>query len=174
MHLPFVTAVAGVSRRQQAVTRRQEGERVLVRHDPHNPHDSSACPVHGADGALLGYLPASVASRVVTRFGRGVRLTGQITEIVGRRQPTTGLRIRLEALHRGVVLTDLEPDVHEAGALTPAVGDPVVAASGRTLGSYAGRDGGDVLVDTAGGRRRYPEALVAAVGGPGQAHAPSR
>lgn len=150
MKLPFIAPVAGVTFHPNAVTAARAGDRVRVAHDPSNRHDACAVAVHNAAGEPLGHLPAAVAAKVVARFGHSCTFAAEIAEVVGGRDGhSTGLRIRLLGLTGNVGAT---PDGADTGT--------VRSLSGRTLGSYVGSDGDDVLVATDAGNTRYPAHLV--------------
>ncbi len=76
--------------RQELLSRRQRGEAVLLRREPHNPHDRWAVAIHTATGEKLGYVPAGdwrlaehidrggeIAARIVKRYG-GPGLLGRL------------------------------------------------------------------------------------------------
>jgi hypothetical protein len=145
MHLPFTTPVRGVSFHPDTVAAVSNGDPVTFAHDPTNPHDACAVVVRDLAGSELGHLPAAVAARVVDTFGVHCRLSGEISEVVGTGEgQTRGLRVRV---------------VDQVSAPAGAA-DIVHSPSGRVLGTFAGRDGDDVIVATGEGTSRYPARLV--------------
>lgn len=154
MRLPFIAPVAGVSFHAEVVAACRVGDRLRVAHDPANRHDACAVAVHTAAGEPLGHLPAAVAAKVVDRFGHSCTFTAEVAEIVGGRDGhSTGLRIRL-----------LEVAGAGRAADPQQAGDAVVQSrSGRTLGTFVGADGDDILVATGDGNTRYPARLVTVV-----------
>ena len=90
--VPFTTSVAGVSFRQEAVSRCYRGEPVSCRWVPHE-RDEWACEIRGEDARLLGYIPAALAPRVVAAVGDGAAV-GEVAAVVG--EQTLGLRVQLQ------------------------------------------------------------------------------
>lgn len=155
MKLPIVCPVAGVSFRQDEVSRIRPGHRVLVERDPDNAHDPYACKI-SCRGSLLGYVPKAVARRLCE--GPLSSWYGTVTEVL-KGEELTGLRVRIV----GGLPPAEEPVLEDEAATRPVV----YARSGRRLGILVDTLGDKVLVRTdAGSQVPYPRDLVSCDGSP--------
>jgi hypothetical protein len=135
IHLPFVAPLNGASSYQAAVDGLRVGQRLVVRHEPSNPHDPNACVVTGADGTVCGYLPRAVAGRLVAGHGVGATFDA----VVETHFPAGPGR------HAGARIKVTGP------AATAAAGATVFARSGRVLGTVVAVTDDRVVVRSAGG-----------------------
>lgn len=168
LRFPIGVPVAGVRAYQGAVRRVREGDRLVARREPDNPHDPNACVLSTGDGTVVGYLPAWFAARLVADGDSGCVWPVEVERVL--RRDTWGLR---------VIVFGPTPDAGPAdaagGAVPAAVppaarppGPPVWATkSGRLLGTLVrhDRDRRRVVVDAGGRDVAYPDDLVR-VGGP--------
>lgn len=79
---PFLRlAVAGTAyhRYAEVAGLLREGDRLLLRREPLNPHDPNAVEVVTAGGAKLGYVPRRAARDLAPRLDRGERIEAAIT-----------------------------------------------------------------------------------------------
>lgn len=161
LRLPFVCPVSGVSFRQEIVTRVCSGQRLVVAHDPDNPHDANACVVRTLDGTLLGFLPKALSRRLRAERPDEHVWDAEVDEVlVGA---TYGLRIRVsQASGTGKAGSDANSgDVDASSARDDTAPIVVRSKSGRPLGTLAGRGDGTVVVLGKGGQEvEFPEALV--------------
>lgn len=114
--IPFRFRPAGVSFRQDAVSRSAVGEPVLVVPDPTNPHDPAAWRVHGADGRHLGFVPAPLAARLTAAFADRAALRGRITDVFGSRLFTVEI-----AVEEVVAVTEVSGEPLEGWVRPPEV-----------------------------------------------------
>ena len=95
--------VAGVTfdNRQAAIAELVRSEALLIRREPHNPHDAHALSVERMDGARIGYLPREMAARLSPRLDaiRIDRMPASVQFLTGGygATPTFGVSIRFSA-----------------------------------------------------------------------------
>lgn len=93
----FVQAnVAGVSHRQQAVSKCVEGQSLELVRDAGNPHDRNAIQVF-ASGDHIGFVPRDINAGFATYLDAGGDIDGEIEAVVGGTpdKPTMGIVFRL-------------------------------------------------------------------------------
>ena len=95
----FEINVVGVTfdNRQQIIRRMVVGEPLLLRREPHNPHDKNAIRVERQNGEHVGYAARGLAAALAPAFDDfGNPIPARVTEIVGgyRIGSSLGLRIR--------------------------------------------------------------------------------
>jgi hypothetical protein len=56
------------------------GERLLLRAEPKNPHDSNAVAVHHTDGLMLGYIPRGANEPIARLLAAGARIDAEVVE----------------------------------------------------------------------------------------------
>lgn len=149
MIYPFVTGIAGVSFRQDAVRDTKPGDTVLLRREPDNPYDADAIAVFSAEGRALGYLPAAVAKRIEADVPA---LDGIVEEVLEGN--TWGLRVKvIEATNATTVNTRTETTGQDRVW--------IYSKSGRRLGYELEQVGSQVVViNGEGSEVRYPAAVV--------------
>jgi hypothetical protein len=182
--LPFVSAVAGVSFRQEIVFACNAGDLLSVAAVDDNPHDANAVEVRTRHGELVGFIPSALAPRL--RCSGQRRWDAEIVEVLPGE--TWGLRIKVThaaddrgdtegsggghlavagGTHTGGEAGNLDDVAHADGESDGSAGSAggvrvvAVARSGRVLGELVERDGTAVIVRDVSGRTcRYPAAAV--------------
>lgn len=88
--------VAGVSYRQDAVSRCFEEQSITLVRDPNNPHDKNAVMVF-AEGEHVGFIPRDMNEGFAEYIDSGRYLDAEIHKIIGGTsdKPTTGIIIAL-------------------------------------------------------------------------------
>lgn len=96
----FYTKVAGVTfeGRQEVVRTLAPGDPLVLRREPHNPHDPHAVAVLTAAGTQIGYLSAHVASRLAPTMDSGVGYTVNVTQITGGGDRSSGVNLFVRRL----------------------------------------------------------------------------
>lgn len=69
--------------RQQIIKRCKEGERLVLKREPENPHDPNAVAVLRESGAQIGYVSRRNAEWVAPLLDEGRRMEAQIEQITG-------------------------------------------------------------------------------------------
>jgi len=98
---PIDSHVAGVSfeGRQRTVALLVVGEKLWLRRERHNPHDSNAIRVVRLDEAQIGYIPRVVAAIIAPFFDRsGQPVQAEVTAILGKGYPDRHLGVRIRFL----------------------------------------------------------------------------
>jgi len=153
---PFSSKVVGISQYQTAASGCLVGMEIGVAHEPDNPYDPNACKVT-CKGETIGYLPKTLAARLVSQGGRLWR--GEVS-VRHDSKATIGLEVKI-----------LESAEDETGGPTGEQGDRpqtdirrivVVKRSGRALGKLVRIERAErrVIVATAAGEIPYPDGLV--------------
>lgn len=91
----FFSKVAGVSHRQAAASRCQNGELLGFRREQSNAHDTNAIAVYSESGEQLGYLNARWAKTMAPLLDRGLKIRGRITCVTGSDGKTVGINIEV-------------------------------------------------------------------------------
>mgnify|MGYP002652716011 CR=1 FL=1 len=149
---PFISAVSGVSFRQEWVRDLKVNEPVFLHRDPDNRFDAHAIRVENRNGVLLGFVPRAIAERLSAQTA--ARWSGQVVEIL--RNQTWGIRIRITPVDSDY--PEL-PDVAAQPLETPeeAKTDEVYSASGRLLGTLVRKTSDVAMVRNLEGKTRaYP------------------
>lgn len=141
----FEAPVVGVTNYPEAVSRSAVDEAVKVIHEPDNAYDSNAMKVLGSDNRHLGYLPAKLSEKLVSRLGQNCVLVGTITAVLTNKE-NTGLRITVK----------YSPDSEAEEAVT----QQVFSRSGRLLGEYRGEKENKILIGSPSGVLQVPKNAV--------------
>lgn len=158
IHLPFEAPVNGISYRQDAAKSLADGAPLTFVHEPSNPHHTNAIAVRTTGDTQVGFLPASVADRLVRDHGPHCRFWGSVAAYLDRRE-TIGLRVLVEGVG-DLPAAAGEPEQPEETTAESVPERTVTGPGGRPLGIYAGTDDGAVLVTADGRTSRYPAAMV--------------
>jgi hypothetical protein len=172
---PFISAVSGVSFRQEIVCACRPGDQLAIVAVDDNPHDPNAIEVRTARGEMCGFIPAGIAPRLRASGQRAWQ--AEIAEVLAGE--TWGLRIRVTAPLASGADDDASAGIGDAPPRAEAHAAPVVggdacveistddvattvrAKSGRLLGTLLRYDDNAVIVASVGGGEcRYPAAVV--------------
>lgn len=89
-------------------------QQLVLRREPHNPHDAQAVEILTRDMAKLGYVPRRCNTGIARRMDAGVELTCHITQIE-RGDDYVGIRFKIVSLAHGdapdVSESDLRPEI---------------------------------------------------------------
>jgi single-stranded-DNA-specific exonuclease len=98
----YTCNLGGESYRQDTIRRCHEGERVILKREPDNPHDKNAIAVLREDGDQIAYLSRDNAEWVAPLMDEGQELEAKIKWITGgtRDKPTRGVLIELNTTPR--------------------------------------------------------------------------
>lgn len=94
----YTCNLAGESYRQDTIRRCREGERVILKREPNNPHDKNAVAVLRQNGEQIAYLTRDNAEWVSRVMDEGRELEAKIKCITGgsRGKPTRGVLIDID------------------------------------------------------------------------------
>ena len=92
----ITTKIAGVTydNRQSAVKKLQIGKKITFTREPENLYDHNAIAVY-CKGEQLGYVPASIASRVAPHLDAGYLISGTVIEVYGGNGYNYGAKIKI-------------------------------------------------------------------------------
>ncbi len=94
----YTLGIVGESHYQDAVRRCREGDRVLLKREPDNPHDANAVAVLRESGEQIGHLSRDHAEWVAEVMDKGRQVEAKITRITGgtRGKPNRGVVIDVD------------------------------------------------------------------------------
>jgi single-stranded-DNA-specific exonuclease len=94
----YALGIVGESYRQDAIRHCRQGDRVILRREPENPHDANAVAVLREDGEQIGYLSRDHAVWVAERMDKGRQVEAKIKLLTGgtKDKPTRGVVIEVD------------------------------------------------------------------------------
>jgi len=94
----YTLSIVGESHYQDAIRRCRQGDRVILKREPENPHDEKAVAVLREDGETIGYLSRDNAVWVARVMDEGKQVEAKIKRILGGTtdKPTPGVVIDVD------------------------------------------------------------------------------
>jgi len=94
----YTLSIVGESHYQDAIRPCRQGDRVILKREPENPHDENAVAVFRENGEQIGYLSRDHAEWVARVIDEGKEVEAKIKRILGgtRDKPTRGVVIDVD------------------------------------------------------------------------------
>jgi len=94
----YTLGIVGESHYQDAIRRCRQGDRVILKREPENPHDENAVAVLRENGEQIGYLSRDHAEWVADVMDKGKEVKAKIALLTGgkRDKPTRGVVIDVD------------------------------------------------------------------------------